>query len=56
MPDRREASPRAGPLGTQPSSDAMASTRSLVAVEKPLPPVITRDTVAVDTPLRSATS
>ena len=35
----------------------MASTRSLrVAVEKPLPPVITRDTVAVDTPLRSATS
>jgi hypothetical protein len=34
----------------------MALTRSLVLAEKPLPSAITLDTVAVDTPLRLATS
>jgi hypothetical protein len=31
-------------------------TRSRVAAEKPLPSAMTRDTIAIDTPLRPATS
>jgi hypothetical protein len=34
----------------------VARTRSRVASEKPFPSAMTRDTVAVDTPLRCATS
>lgn len=52
MPALRDARPRAEPLGTQPSSAAEARTRSLVAAEKPVLSDMTRDTVAVDTPLR----
>ena len=54
VPPRGQAAGR--PLGTQPSSAAVARTRSRVAAEKPLPSVMTLNTVAVDTPLRFATS
>ncbi len=56
MPVRRLASPRADPLGTQPSCAATPRTRSPVAAENPVPLSMTRETVAVDTPLRRATS
>ena len=56
IPDRRVASPRAWPSGTQPSSAATSRTRSRVAVDIPVPSRIARETVAVDTPLRRATS
>lgn len=52
----RLASPRAFPLGTYPSSRAAASTRSRVWARTESGFRYTRDTVAMETPDRSATS
>ena len=55
-PARAEVSARAGALGRQPSSPAAARIRRRVSSPTPARPLTAKDTAAIDTPARRATS